>query len=77
MDNSPRDARKAEDRPKGTVIRDFFPRFRDAVGVCDLLLLGLLLVGAGTTALSCSYRVTVVTENPQPTIHYSHLGPWV
>ena len=64
MDILSRDARKAEDRPKGTVIRDFFPRSRDAVGVCDPLLLGLPLVGAGTTAVSRSYKVTVVTENP-------------
>jgi len=53
MDISPRDGGKAGVRPKGT-IRDFFPRPRSAVDVWDLLLLGLLLVGAGTTALSCS-----------------------
>lgn len=64
MDISPWDARKAKDRPKGAVIRNFFPRSRAAVGVCDLLLLELLLVGAGTTAVSRSYKVTVVTENP-------------
>ena len=64
MDISPWDACKAEGRPEGTVIRDFFPRSRAAAGVYDLLLPGSLLVGAGTTAVSCSYKVTVVTENP-------------
>ena len=55
MDISPRDGRKAgvRPRPKGT-IRDFFPRPRSAVDVWDLLLLGSLLVGAGSTAVSCS-----------------------
>ena len=66
MDISPRVGRKAEDRPlaKGTVIRDHFPRSRDTVGVCDLLLPGSLFVGAGTTDVRCSYKVIVVTENP-------------
>ena len=65
MDISPRDPREVEGRPKGTVIRDFIPLSRAVVGMCGLLLLGLLLVGAGTTAdVSCSYKFTVVTENP-------------
>jgi len=64
MNISPRDTREVEDRPVEMVIRDFFPRSRAAVGVCDLLLLRLLLVGGGTTDVSCSYKVTGVTENP-------------
>jgi hypothetical protein len=57
MDISPLEVRKAaEDRPRS--------RVTVAVGVCDLPLLGLLLVGAGTTGVSCSFKVAVVTENP-------------
>ena len=56
---SPRDARKAGNRP----IRDFFLCSCAAVDVCDRLPLALLLVVAGTTAVTCSYKVTVVTEN--------------
>ena len=55
----PWDARNAEDR----LTRDFFPRPRAAVDACDLLPLGLLLVVAGATTVTCSYKVTVVTES--------------
>ena len=54
MNISPRDGCKAGDRLKGTVIRDFFPRSRVVGDVCDLLLLGLLLVGAGIITVGCS-----------------------
>ena len=57
--NISRDARNAEDR----LFRDFFPRPRAAVDACDLLPLGLLLVVAGATTVTCSYKVTVVTES--------------
>jgi hypothetical protein len=72
MDTSPLDARKVEDRP----IRDIFPRSRAAVGVCDLPLLGLLLVGAGTTAgVSCSFKVQWSLRIHSPlsiTLTYAH-----
>lgn len=64
MNVSPLNVCKAEDRPKGTILRDVFPRSRTAVGICDLLLPGIFLVGAGTPAVSCSFKVKVVTENP-------------
>ena len=57
MNIAPRDGCKAGDRLKGsTVIRDFFPRSWAAGDVCDLLLLGVLLVGAGTTTVGCSSK---------------------
>jgi len=79
MNVSPRNAREAEGCPKGTVLRDFFPRSRAAVDVCGLLQLGLLWFGTGTTrvAVRCSFEVTVVIENSWPAIHHSHLGSCV
>ena len=47
MDISPRDGRKAGDRRKVMVIRDFFPRSWTAGDVCGLLLLGAFFVWRG------------------------------